>query len=244
MSDLGNVAISLNASRNADQELFESLSHAHAAIGLNTSAMLEAAIAGVPVHTLVMPGFDEGQVGTMHFHYLVEAYGGLATIARDFAEHHAQLATVLRAERTSSARSRHFAHQFLRPLGADQPVSPILADEIERAATIVKRHRQSPPVWQAPLRAALLAWLRRRAGSKQMVEDTTIIGTSMSLRPVKTALEEIQQGTAPVFVGPWLDSIGDELLYWIPFVRWIAATYGLAPERLIVLSRSGVGEWY
>jgi hypothetical protein len=155
-----------------------------------------------------------------------------------------QLANVLRAEQTPSARSRQFAHQFLRPLGPDQPVSPILGDEIERAATLVKRHKRSTPAWHSPLRPALLAWLRRRAVAKQTVEDATIIGTSMSLRPVKTALEEIQQGTAPVFIGPWLDSIGDELLYWIPFVRWIAATYGIAPERLIVLSRSGVGEWY
>ena len=59
----------------------------------------------------------------------------------------------------------------------------------------------------------------------------------MSLRPVRTALEEIQQGTAPVFVGPWGDTTGNELLYWIPFVRWIAATYGLrfaAPPRVMV----------
>ena len=40
MSDVGNVAISLEASRGADQELFDSLYHAHAAVGLNTSAML------------------------------------------------------------------------------------------------------------------------------------------------------------------------------------------------------------
>jgi hypothetical protein len=66
----------------------------------------------------------------------------------------------------------------------------------------------------------------------------------MSLRPVKMALEEIQRGTAPVFVGPWNDGIGNELLYWIPFVRWASATYGLRPERLIAISRGGVGDWY
>jgi hypothetical protein len=243
-SDLGNVAVSLNASRNADQELFDSLHHAHAAVGLNTSAMLEAAIVGRPVHTLVIPGFDEGQVGTMHFHYLVEAYGGLATIARDFAEHHRQLAGVLRREPAVSPRSRAFAEQFLRPHGADRPVSPILAAEIERAASIVKRPQTATPAWQYPLRRALLTWLQRRRVKNRPAVDSTVIATSMSLRPVRTALEEIQQGTAPVFVGPWNDSVGNELLYWIPFVRWLAATYGLPPERLIVISLGGASEWY
>ena len=243
LSDLGQVGLSLDASRGGDQELFDSIVHAHAVVGLNTSAMLEAAVVGRPVHTLVMPGFDEGQVGTIHFHYLVEAYGGLATIARDFDEHHRQLSMVLRGEPVSTDRSRRFAGQFLRPRGVDRAVSPILADEIERAAAIRKRpHTGSPR--HAPLRAALRTWLHRRASRHRGTVDSTIVGTSLSLRPVRTALEEVQQGTAPVFIGPWADSIGHELLYWIPFVRWVAATYALPPERLIVLSCTGAREWY
>src|SRR6185503_12402251 len=104
-----------------------------------------AAIVGRPVHTLVIPGFDEGQVGTIHFHYLVEAYGGLATIARDFEEHHRQLSTVLRSEPAISQKSRAFAEKFLRPHGIDRPVSPTLAADIERAATISKRPRSANP---------------------------------------------------------------------------------------------------
>jgi hypothetical protein len=61
---------------------------------------------------------------------------------------------------------------------------------------------------------------------------------------VRTALEEIQEGTAPVFVGPWNDTPGTEVLYWIPFLRWVVATYGLPPERLIVVSRGGPRGWY
>lgn len=243
LSDLGRVGLSLDASRGGDQELFDSIYYAHAVVGLNTSAMLEAAVVGRPVHTLVMPGFDEGQVGTIHFHYLVEAYGGLATIARDFGEHHRQLSTVLRGDPVSTDKSRRFAEQFLRPHGGDRHVSPILADEIERAAGIRKRPHTANPL-HAPLRSALRAALRRRASRNHRVVDETVIGTSLSLRPVRTALEEVQQGTAPVFVGPWADSIGHELLYWIPFVRWVAATYALPPERLIVLSCTGARAWY
>jgi hypothetical protein len=161
LSDLGSVSISLDASRGSDQELFDSLYHAHAAVGLNTSAMLEAAIVGRPVHTLLIPGFDEGQVGTIHFHYLVEAYGGLATIARDFEEHQRQLAAVLHGAPASSGRSRAFAGRFLRPHGIDRPASAILAEEIERAGRIEKRPRVNS-AWHAPLRRALHGWLQRR----------------------------------------------------------------------------------
>jgi hypothetical protein len=243
-SDLGHVAVSRHASRGADQDLFDSLHHAHVTVGLNTSAMLEAAIVGRPVHTLVIPGFDEGQIGTKHFWYLVEAFGGLATIARDLDEHRRQLSEVLRQPQAPSVRSRAFAEQFLRPHGIDQPVAPVLATEVERAASVRRRPQPSTPLWHRPLRWALLASLRRKGPAAGVVEDTTVVGRQMSLRPVRTALEELQQGTAPVFVGPWVDSVTNELLYWIPFVRWASATYGFAPERLIVISRGSVSDWY
>ena len=243
-SDLGHVAVSLHASRGADQELFDSLHHAHAAVGLNTSAMLEAAIVGTPVHTLVLPGFDEGQLGTMHFHYLVEAYGGLATVARDLPEHQRQLSGLLTGPPTRSGRSRAFAQQFLRPHGIERRVSPILAAEIVRAGARGTRTSARTPMWHAPLRSGLLAWLRRRHVRNRAAVDATVVGTSLSLRPVRTALEEIREGTAPVFVGPWNDSTAHELLFWLPFVRWVAATYGLPPERLFVISAGRVGDWY
>jgi hypothetical protein len=245
LSDLGHVAISLDASRGADQELYDSLHHAHAAIGLNTSAMLEAAIVGRPVFTLLIPNFDEGQVGTIHFRYLVDAFGGLVTVARTFAEHHAQLRDVLEQPPVVSPRSREFARHFLRPHGLDRPVSPALADEIERLSTLAKRPRRWTPIWHYPLRWAVQRWLRRPpAASARPIEDTGPVATSMSLRPVRTALEELSQENGTIFVGPWLDSIGRELVYWIPFVRWAAQTYGLSPERLIVISRAGARPWY
>jgi hypothetical protein len=241
--DLAPMAISSPASRGADQELFDSLHHAHAAVGLNTSAMLEAAIVGRPVHTLTVPGFDEGQVGTMHFRYLVEAFGGLALAAESLDEHVRQLAPVVAAPPLVSPRDRTFAEGFLRPQGIDRPVYPVLATEIERVGAIRKRPARSP-AWHAPFRLALLSILRRRTTAARAAEDATAVGTTMSLRPVRIALEELQQSTVPVFVGPWVDSRANEIVYWIPFVRWATATYGIAPERLIVLSHGDVTAWY
>ena len=206
--------------------------------------MLEAAIVGRPVHTLVIPGFDEGQVGTIHFRYLVEAFGGLARIAADFGEHHRQLSVVLRREPIVSTRSRAFAERFLRPLGSDRLVSPILASEVERTAAGVTRRQPTTPVWHHPLRWALRTSLQARHAVRRSPKDSTVVGTSMSLRPVRPSLEEIRQSTAPVFVGPWVDSIGNELLYWLPFVRWVLATYGVLPERVIVISPGGASDLY
>jgi hypothetical protein len=48
----------------------------------------------------------------------------------------------------------------------------------------------------------------------------------------------------PIVVGPWTGEVGFELLYWIPFVRWVVDTYGLPKDRLFVVSRGGVASWY
>ena len=67
-----------------------------AMIGLNTSAFIEAAIVGRPVHTIVAPSLPNGREGTVHFHYLKSVGGGVFRLAQNFDEHRAQLATSLR----------------------------------------------------------------------------------------------------------------------------------------------------
>ena len=43
----------------------------------------------------------------------------------------------------------------------------------------------------------------------------------------------------PIVAGPWLGEVGFELLYWVPFLRWFAERFAVAPERLLVVSRGG-----
>jgi hypothetical protein len=57
-------------------------------------------------------------------------------------------------------------------------------------------------------------------------------------------LEQMLRHDRPIVVGPWTGEVGFELLYWVPFVRWVVATYGVPAERLVVVSRGGVGAWY
>lgn len=61
---------------------------------------------------------------------------------------------------------------------------------------------------------------------------------------VERDLERAICGSDPIVVGPWLSEVGYEVLYWIPFVRWVKAAYRLDPEQLIVVSRGGVASWY
>ncbi len=56
--------------------------------------------------------------------------------------------------------------------------------------------------------------------------------------------EEMQRDDRPIVVGPWLSELGFEILYWIPFVKWFAERFSIAPERLVFVSRGGMASWY
>ncbi|HVZ20756.1 MAG TPA: hypothetical protein VG871_06825 [Vicinamibacterales bacterium] len=63
-------------------------------------------------------------------------------------------------------------------------------------------------------------------------------------RSLRRELERVASGRTPILVGPWTGEVGFELLYWIPFVRWTCAEFGIDPRRLVVVSRGGVASWY
>jgi hypothetical protein len=61
---------------------------------------------------------------------------------------------------------------------------------------------------------------------------------------IEREVARLATGSHPLIVGPWLSEVGYEVLYWIPFVRWVQATYHVDPERLIVATRGGAAVWY
>jgi hypothetical protein len=61
---------------------------------------------------------------------------------------------------------------------------------------------------------------------------------------VERDLERVVAGERPILAGPWLSEVGYEVLYWVPFLRWVTAAYRIRPERLIVMSRGGTFDWY
>jgi hypothetical protein len=156
-------------------EYFDAIYYAAAVVGVNTSAMIEAGIVGRPVHTILAPEFAEGQMGTLHFRYLLGANGGLVHAARDLDEHLSNLGTTTRDPDSGRERNRRFVEAFIRPHGPDTNGTPLLADEIERLASVDTACRRGTPLTLLPVRLALRCGLifgrqlvfsktRRRAG--------------------------------------------------------------------------------
>jgi hypothetical protein len=63
-------------------------------------------------------------------------------------------------------------------------------------------------------------------------------------RVVAEVVTSIEAADGKVVVGPWLGEVGFEVLYWIPFLRWLFAAHGIDPKGVTVVSRGGVESWY
>ena len=126
----------------ARADFFDSLAHSAAVVGINTTAMIEAAIVGKNVLTVLDPEF--AQESTLHFDYLLEENGGFLHVASSLPEHVAQLGRVLDEDAEGAERRRRFIESFVRPQGLDKAATPILADAIEELSTLpVERWRPS-----------------------------------------------------------------------------------------------------
>jgi hypothetical protein len=85
---------------------------------------------------------------------------------------------------------------------------------------------------------------RDRALSEALERAHLFDEQGMDDRRFARRIEAIRRSGRPIVVGPWTGEVGFELLYWIPFVRWIVQTYDFPPERLLAVSRGGVSDWY
>ncbi len=56
--------------------------------------------------------------------------------------------------------------------------------------------------------------------------------------------EVLGPGDHPIVLGPWTMEVGFELLYWIPLLRRYLREAGIPRERVVAISRGGVGAWY
>ncbi len=153
LSDLEDVAIfpkgSANPVANDDRaDYFDSLYHAAAVVGVNTSAMIEAAIVGRPVLTVTDPDFHDSQLETMHFRYLLPENGGFVRAASSISEHLEQLRAVVADPDAPNAQITEFVESFIRPHGLGRPATPILADFLEGLPAIAPEPDPSPPAWQ------------------------------------------------------------------------------------------------
>jgi len=133
-------------------DFFDSLFHSAAVVGINTSAMIEAAIVGRPVCSLLADEFSGTQEGTIHFRHLLPENGGFLRLAATVEEHVRQLSACLQNPEATRAETAGFVASFIRPHGVTHPATPVFVDVVERLAA-------TPAPVASPAPAA--AWLLR-----------------------------------------------------------------------------------
>ena len=140
----------------ARDDFFDSLSHAGVVVGINTSAMIEAAIVGKPVCSILAPEFAGTQEGTIHFRHLLPEHGGFLRIAATLDEHVVQLADRLANPEASREETQRFVASFVRPNGVDRPATPVFVNALETLAATPSPRATSMPIW-SPLAWGVLA---------------------------------------------------------------------------------------
>ena len=118
-------------------DYYDSIYHASAVVGINTSAQVEAAIVGRPVFTIADERFRKTQEGTLHFAHLAgTSDDGMLVIAHSWDEHLEQLSAALARPDEHRARLDAFVRRFARPHGLDERAAPRLACAVERVASV------------------------------------------------------------------------------------------------------------
>jgi hypothetical protein len=153
----GNVALYGRnpVSPQAQDDYFDSLYHSHAVIGLVTSAFLEAAIVGRPVHTPLLPEFEMYQEGVQHFRYLMEVEGGLLKATRTLPEHLADLSRSLAQPVARDEQNIRFVRAFVRPAGLTAPATPAFVTAVEALASRPPLPALTRGAWHAAVQPML-----------------------------------------------------------------------------------------
>jgi hypothetical protein len=149
---------------------FDSLYHSTAVVGINTSAMIEAAILGKPVLSMLNGEFSGTQEGTLHFHHLLPENGGFLRLAATLEAHVEQLAGVIADPGAARAETERFVGSFIRPQGRDLAATPVLVGAIEKIADGGRTPRRSAP-WWSPAGWVVLAIGGVYAGGWRLLTD-------------------------------------------------------------------------
>ena len=136
-------------------EYFNAMYHAAAVVGINTSAMIEAAIVDRPVLTVLLPEFHESQRGTLHFRYLLDGPSAVLHTTDDLDAHVLQLEEALAGELPNL--NPGFVRSFIRPRGLDRPATPEFVAALESQAAAPApaplTERVSERVWRPVVQA-------------------------------------------------------------------------------------------
>jgi hypothetical protein len=168
-------------------------------VGVNTSAMVEAAVVGRPVLSVLAEEFRDSQQGTLHFQHLRRDGGGCVVEALSLEEHLSQLAKVLAGDVPDTTA---FVRSFVRPHGLDEAATPRVADAIEQAADLRPVPRRSggmalrPLVWTSGI-AIELGTAERRRHALAMLSERIFRPAQKQVRRSTAALAGRVKGAMP-----------------------------------------------
>jgi hypothetical protein len=153
----------------ARADYFDSLYYARAVVGLNTSALIEAAIVDRPVHTIVDEDYWQNQSGTLHFQYLTDPEFGFLRVATTLDEHVEQLARAMKYGR--APENARFVERFVRPGGRDARATDRFVDAVEDAALLSPRGAGRLPAALARPAVAALRSMSRTPWGASLLRD-------------------------------------------------------------------------
>ena len=136
-------------------DYFDSMFYAAGVVGLNTSALVEAAVIDRPVYSILPPEFRENQEGTFHFHHLLTIGNGFLNTSASLEGHVQQLAALAAGE--APRRNRAFVERFVRPHGLETAATPVFANAVESLAARPASAPERPPFWVFLLRPVVYA---------------------------------------------------------------------------------------
>jgi hypothetical protein len=113
---------------------YDSIFHAAAVVGANTTALIDAAIIGRRTFSILLPELRGAQEQTLHFRYLLPEHGGALTVAGSLEDHVRQLREAVFSEPEDDEWRKAFLTSFVRPQGLSEPAAPRLVRDLEQLA--------------------------------------------------------------------------------------------------------------
>jgi hypothetical protein len=114
------------------QDYYDQLYNATCVFALNSTAFLEAVVAGRPCLTIVSSVYWPAQGRTGHFRHLLK--GDFLDISSDAPEVASRVRRILDGVDDTADGRGEFARWFVRPCGLDMPAGHVVADILETAA--------------------------------------------------------------------------------------------------------------
>jgi len=121
--------------------------------------------------------------------------------------------------------------------------------ETKRGFKLVRERLRNAAVAAVNLSAKQLrrvSWFGARVQKQvhELGETKKRVDTYRAEWAVERDIARLVSGSDPIIVGPWLSEVGYEVLYWVPFVRWVQSQFRIPASRFVVVTRGGAASWY